>query len=78
MQEVVRMRLNITLPDTLEEDLKKIPNKSRYIATALEEKIKREKRLNLIRELQEGYQATRQEDKEINKEWEAATLEKWE
>jgi metal-responsive CopG/Arc/MetJ family transcriptional regulator len=72
------MRLNITLPDELGEDLKKIPNKSRYIATALQEKISREKQLSLIKELQEGYKATRKEDAKTNKEWEAATTEKWE
>ena len=71
------MRLNITLPDNLEEDLEKIPNKSNYIAEALKEKIKKEKKLNLIRELQEGYKAKRQEDKEINKEWEDITMEGW-
>ncbi len=71
------MRLNITLPDNLEKDLKKIPNKSNYIAEALKEKIKKEKRLTLIKELQEGYKAKRQEDKEINKEWEDITMEGW-
>ncbi|MBN1445741.1 MAG: hypothetical protein JW957_06515 [Candidatus Omnitrophica bacterium] len=71
------MRLNITLPDSLEEDLKKIPNKSNYIAMALKEKIKKEKQLNLVKELQEGYKATKREDKEINREWENITMEGW-
>ena len=30
-----------------------------------------------VQKLKEGYIATRQEDKEINKEWEDATLEGW-
>ena len=71
------MRLNITLPDNLEEELRKIPNKSSYIAAALKEKIRKERQLNLVKELQAGYKATRLEDKEIDREWEKTTLKGW-
>ena len=70
-------RLNITLPDEIIARLSSIPNKSKYIAAALREKIEREKKEALDALLCEGYQATREEDLEINAEWEAATLENW-
>ena len=70
-------RLNITLPEEIADRLSSIPNKSKYIADALNEKIKREKREALDALLCEGYQATRLEGREINAEWEAVTLENW-
>ena len=70
-------RLNITLPEEIADRLSSIPNKSKYIAEALSEKIKREKKEALDALLREGYQATRLEGREINAEWEAATLEHW-
>jgi metal-responsive CopG/Arc/MetJ family transcriptional regulator len=36
-------RLNITLPDDIVTELDSIPNKSRYIAAALKEKMEKEK-----------------------------------
>ena len=63
------MRLNIKLPNSLADDLKDKPNKSRYITEVLREKLRKGKQAVLLRELQEGYGATRQEDAELNKEW---------
>lgn len=70
-------RLNITIPDDLEQDLEAIPNKSRFIAEALKEKLKREKEERLKELLMEGYKATKKEDKKLNKEWEKITLKGW-
>ena len=70
-------RLNITLPEEVERALKPISNKSRFIAEALKEKLEKERRKKLDELLVEGYKATREEDKELNKEWEEVTLEKW-
>ncbi|MGR3175946.1 MAG: hypothetical protein ACUZ8N_15320 [Candidatus Scalindua sp.] len=70
-------RLNITLPEELTQDLENIPNKSRFIAVALKEKLERERNKRLDELLVEGYKATKVEDRKLNKEWEEITLEGW-
>ncbi|MFQ5688405.1 MAG: hypothetical protein ACE5GV_17295 [Candidatus Scalindua sp.] len=70
-------RLNITLPEELTQDLENIPNKSRFIAVALKEKLERERTRRLDELLVEGYKATKVEDRKLNKEWEKITLEGW-
>lgn len=70
-------RLNITLPEEINEQIKNLPNKSRFIAEALKEKLERIEREKLDRLLVEGYKATKEEDKGIDKEWEKITLEGW-
>ncbi|MGB8952229.1 MAG: hypothetical protein WCC06_06145 [Candidatus Aminicenantales bacterium] len=70
-------RLNITLPEDLVKEMKKISNKSRYIALAVKEKLEKEKKQKLDLLLIDGYKATRDEDKKLNEEWEDATLENW-
>jgi len=75
--DMSKKRLNITLPKEIFEKLKAVSNKSQFIADALKEKLEKEEKEALDALLCEGYQATREEDREINEEWEAATLEKW-
>jgi metal-responsive CopG/Arc/MetJ family transcriptional regulator len=70
-------RLNITLPEEINEQIKNLPNKSRFIAEALKEKLERIERERLDRLLVEGYKATKKEDKRIDREWEKITLEGW-
>ena len=70
-------RLNITLPEDLCEELKTIPNKSRFIAASLKEKLEREKREKLDKLLIEGYIATKEEDQEVNEEWGKISLDGW-
>jgi metal-responsive CopG/Arc/MetJ family transcriptional regulator len=70
-------RLNITLPEDLERELEVVPNKSRFIALALREKLEREKRQKTDRLLIEGYQTTKVEDSRVIKDWEKATLRDW-
>lgn len=70
-------RLNITLPEKVAQEIKDIPNKSRFISEAVKEKLDRINKEKLDRLLVEGYKATRKEDKEINQEWEKITLEGW-
>ena len=70
-------RLNITIPEDLAQKIAIFPNKSRFIAEAIKERLKRTEKERLNRLLSEGYRKTRQEDKEINKEWEGITLEGW-
>ncbi len=68
-------RLNITIPEDVAKELDKVPNKSKFIAQAVLEKIKRIKKEKLIEKLKEGYRATKEEDKALNEEWEKITIE---
>ncbi len=70
-------RLNITIPEEIDKEIKNIPNKSSFISAAIKEKIDRINKEKLDKLLIEGYKATCQEDKEINEEWENITLEGW-
>lgn len=70
-------RLNITLPEKIAEALTEYNNKSKFIAEALEEKIKKDKKEKLDARLVEGYKNEYGSDKKINKDWEDATLESW-
>jgi metal-responsive CopG/Arc/MetJ family transcriptional regulator len=70
-------RLNITLPEELYQELETIPNKSRLIAQALKERLRKEKKKKLDELLVEGYKTTKAEDKKLNKEWEKITLKGW-
>lgn len=78
MLEVMRMRrLNITLPEQIAREIKDVPNKSRFIAEALKEKLKKMKKEKLDKLLIEGYKVTKEEDKKVDEEWEKITLEGW-
>jgi len=70
-------RLNITLPEEIAQEIKDIPNKSRFISEAVKEKLDRIDKEKLDKLLIEGYKATGKEDKKINREWEKVTLEGW-
>ena len=70
MQERISMvRLNITIPENLIEQLKNVRNKSRFIAQALQEKLQREQKKKLESLLIEGYKKSNQEDSSIAQEW---------
>lgn len=70
-------RLDITIPDELSLALEKIPNKSRFIAEAVKEKLEQIKKQQLEELLVKGYKVTAKEDIFLNKEWEQVTLENW-
>jgi glucose-6-phosphate-specific signal transduction histidine kinase len=70
-------RLNITLPDEIGQQIEAIPNKSRFIAEAIKERLERERRQKIDELLIEGYKATKEEDRRTNEEWEGITLEGW-
>ena len=69
------VRLNITMPDDLVKQLKRVRNKSGFIAQALREKLQREEHKKLEQRLIEGYKESRIEDQKINAEWGRATLQ---
>lgn len=72
------VRLNITIPEDVAEQLHDIPNKSRFIARAVAEKFDREKRQKLEKAMIEGYKEAAAEDRRLNDEWGNATREEWE
>jgi hypothetical protein len=67
------VRTNITLPFQIAEMLKNVKNKSRFIAEAISEKIEKEEKARLIKELTEGYKTRKTEDKQLSLEWDTAT-----
>jgi len=70
-------RLNITVPERVAEAIEAYGNKSRFIVEAIVEKINRDKKEKLDSILVEGYKNEYGSDKEVNKRWEAATMERW-
>jgi len=67
------VRINITLPLEIAEMLKNVKNKSNFISEAIRERIERENRTNLIRELSEGYKIRKKEEKEISLDWDTTS-----
>ena len=53
--------------------LKSVKNKSSFIAEAIRERIEREDKANLMRELSEGYEIRKKEDKKISVEWDTTS-----
>jgi metal-responsive CopG/Arc/MetJ family transcriptional regulator len=70
-------RLNITLPERVAEAIAPYENKSRFIAEAIIEKIEKDKKEKMDTLLLEGYKSECGADEKTNKEFEAATLERW-
>ncbi len=69
------VRLNITMPEDLDQRLRRVKNKSRFIALAVREKFQKEEKAKLQALMIEGYKAMAAEDQDINQEWEETMLE---
>ena len=72
------VRVNITLPEDVLKSLDSITEpreRSRFITTAVMEKIERRQKEELSLLLKEGYLERRQEALELSREFEAADLE---
>ena len=67
------VRMNITLPSEIAELLKSVKNKSNFIAEAVKERLEREEKNQLVRELTEGYKIRKSEDKKLALEWDTTT-----
>ena len=63
------VRMNIMMPDSLAAYLKKVPNKSRFIAESLEERITRERSKLLRATLAEAYAQAAEEDRVVDQAW---------
>ncbi len=64
------VRLNITLPVEIGESLRKIKNKSAFIAEAIREKQSAEEKNKFRKQLEAAYKEAAEEDYEVYKEWE--------
>ena len=74
------VRLNITLPEELADQLNKLVSprqKSSFIAESLREKMKKIQDEELQRTLEEGYKARKQESHSMAKEFEHIDIEGW-
>lgn len=74
------IRLNITLPSALAEQLKRItgPRKqSQFVAEAVEQRIKQLNKEQMEKILAEGYKATCKEGIEITEDFDSVDLEGW-
>jgi len=67
------VRVNITLPMEIAQMLRNVKNKSAFIAEAIRERIEREEKANLIKELADGYQMRRKEDNELSLDWDTTS-----
>jgi len=67
------VRVNITLPFEIVEMIKNVKNKSAFIAEAIRDRVEREEKANLIKELTEGYNVRKKEDKELSLDWDATS-----
>lgn len=74
------LKLNFTIPEGIVATLKAHVGegkRSAFVAEAIREKLIQLEQEQLRQTLMEGYLARRQEDAEINREWERPTLEGW-
>ncbi len=74
------VRMNITLPEELAQQLDKLigsRKKSHFISETLKERIERMQNEELQKMLEEGYKLRKQESQSISEEFESADLEGW-
>jgi len=74
------VRLNITLPAELAKELKHITasrKQSKFVAEAVEQKIKELKQKQMEKVLVDGYKASRKEGIAITKDFDSVDLEGW-
>ena len=72
------VRMNITLPEKVAQKLNKFKNKSRFIADAVEEKIKFQERHKLLDKMTLEYQQMAKENKQGMNDWDAIAAAGWE
>lgn len=74
------LKLNFTVPEDVAEALKTQVSKrkrSAFVSEAVRARLKELEEKSIEQQLIEGYKARAQEDAEIDKDWETATLESW-
>ena len=77
---IKNLKQNYTIPEDTVIRLKAsvgARSRSEFVATAISEKLRELELEQLRQSLIEGYQAVREEDAEINAEWENTALDHW-
>ena len=72
------IRMNVTLPEDIAETLKELAGprgQSSFVAESIRYYAKRIKRQRLKKELEEGYKATSQEDRELNSDFDQTLMD---
>jgi metal-responsive CopG/Arc/MetJ family transcriptional regulator len=67
------VRVNITLPLEIAKMIKNMKNKSAFIAEAIRDRVEREEKANLLKELTEGYKVRKKEDRELSLDWDTTS-----
>ena len=67
------VRMNITIPDDVSKELRRVKNKSRFIAQTLREKFIPEHKKAMEKKLEESYKKSAQEDSALVKDWDAVS-----
>jgi metal-responsive CopG/Arc/MetJ family transcriptional regulator len=78
--QTTTVRLNIILPQDLAESLKEIAgprNRSRVISESIREYLRQRKKVELEKQLEEGYRASANVNIAMAREFEAVDLEGW-
>ena len=68
---------NVKMTNDLMQELRRVKNKDRYIMQALREKFLKDQRKKTLKNLAKEYKQAAEEDRKVNAEWEATTLEGW-
>ncbi len=74
------LKINFTIPEEVAATLRaRVGERKRsaFVAAAIQEKLDQLEEEQLRQALEEGYRVRRDEDAEVNREWEGATLESW-
>ena len=74
------LKMNFTVPEDVVNLLKanvEPRKRSAFVASAIQQKLESQELERLTQDLIEGYSLRRDEDKELDAEWEGSTLEGW-
>lgn len=64
-------RLNITLPKSVADRIRNLPNKSAFIAQAVREKLEADEKIKKEEELAKAYQSASREEAGILTDWDS-------
>ncbi len=67
------VRMNITMPDDVSEELRRVKNKSAFIAQTLRERFIADHKKAMEKKLEESYKKSAQEDSTLVKDWDAVS-----
>ena len=76
----MNVKMTFTIPEDVAREFRDIVaerKRSAFVTNALREKLRKVEAERLRQQLIEDYKETREEDRLINEEWEAVTLEGW-